>query len=423
MCPHIAPSGRIRSPAHQEKKGEKKKNGRCRVCPCISHDKVRFFNFSTFKWNFQKLFFGNIYHTGIVRPAHQIVYRHPKFIRYAFQRIHRRLRRPQLIPAYGVRIQPAALRQHIPLQSLSLPQLSQPFREFAHVSTSSGKNVSRTPPHSATMYRPFGCTYTTVPLRIGNFFSSHPLPGNKSGSVINLARTVSPLCIAAVLSLASAAKSVRFFYRFEYTIPALPIGEGVLRVSAVIAYGSICPLIPFGVFALLTAYHRGNVSGGNAVKVLRQIVIGVCVDSAFPAKLFKRFLAFFRSLTDISDCRLAAYVFSYCLPPPFSLRRNRSRQACGSATPLDVRFRPSRFSGIRPGRSACSPYTAPPLPRQRRVASPTSAPLFQNTGQLPLKPPCLLLHAKLTDTPLDQCIQPLLALHSHLAFNLGVQNS
>ena len=32
---HIAPSGRSRSPARREKKGEKKKNGRCRVCPCI----------------------------------------------------------------------------------------------------------------------------------------------------------------------------------------------------------------------------------------------------------------------------------------------------------------------------------------------------------------------------------------------------
>lgn len=61
-------------------------------------------------------------------------------------------------------------------------------------------------------------------------------------------------------------------------------------------------------------HHRRNVSGGNAVKVLRQIVIGICVDSAFSAKLFKRFLTFFRLLTDISDCRLAAYLFIHCQP-------------------------------------------------------------------------------------------------------------
>ena len=61
-------------PRPSGKEGGKEKEWRCRVCPCISHDKVRFFNFSTFKWNFQKLFFGNIYHAGIVRPAHQIVH-------------------------------------------------------------------------------------------------------------------------------------------------------------------------------------------------------------------------------------------------------------------------------------------------------------------------------------------------------------
>ena len=52
---HIAPSGRSRSPAHQEKKGEKKKM-EMQSSPCIFHHKVRFFNFSTFKWNFQNYF-------------------------------------------------------------------------------------------------------------------------------------------------------------------------------------------------------------------------------------------------------------------------------------------------------------------------------------------------------------------------------
>ena len=33
MCPHIAPSERSRSPAHQEKKGEKKKNGDAEFAP------------------------------------------------------------------------------------------------------------------------------------------------------------------------------------------------------------------------------------------------------------------------------------------------------------------------------------------------------------------------------------------------------
>lgn len=71
-------------------------------------------------------------------------------------------------------------------------------------------------------------------------------------------------------------------------------------------------------------HHRCNVSGGDTIKVLRQIVIGVCVDSAFPAKLFKRFLAFFRLLADISDCRLAAYEFIHC---PSSNKTSLSRPA------------------------------------------------------------------------------------------------
>lgn len=43
-------------PRPSGKEGGKEKEWRCRVCPCISHDKVRFFNFSTFKWNFQNYF-------------------------------------------------------------------------------------------------------------------------------------------------------------------------------------------------------------------------------------------------------------------------------------------------------------------------------------------------------------------------------
>lgn len=45
---------------------------------------------------------------------------------------------------------------------------------------------------------------------------------------------------------------------------------------------------------------------------------------------------------------------------PFSLRRSRSRPACGSAKPLSVRCRPSKFSGRHPCRSACIPCSAPP---------------------------------------------------------------
>ena len=43
-------------PRPSGKEGGKEKRWRCRVRPCISHDKVRFFNFSTFKWNFQNYF-------------------------------------------------------------------------------------------------------------------------------------------------------------------------------------------------------------------------------------------------------------------------------------------------------------------------------------------------------------------------------
>jgi hypothetical protein len=67
------------------------------------------------------------------------------------------------------------------------------------------------------------------------------------------------LISTAIFGCSVTAKIVCLFYRFEYTIPALTIGEGVSRVSAVIACDSICPPIPFGVFALLAARNRHSV--------------------------------------------------------------------------------------------------------------------------------------------------------------------
>ena len=74
-----------------------------------------------------------------------------------------------------------------------------------------------------------------------------------------------------LLRLAVAAKIVRFFYRFKYTIPALTIGEGVLRVSAVIAYGSVCPLIPFGVLAVFATRHDYGIDGGSVINYVPNI--------------------------------------------------------------------------------------------------------------------------------------------------------
>lgn len=68
---------------------------------------------------------------------------------------------------------------------------------------------------------------------------------------------------------------------------------------------------------------------------------------------------------------------------PFSRRRSRSHPAFASAKPLRVRCRPSRFSGRRPCRSACSHCSVQPEPRQwlKRLTK------HRRTHQMRLLPP------------------------------------